>query len=93
MLIRRRCLTLVHHRIWIFQAFFRSELGNHKDAAHELYNNALDVLHWGREIWANVPKEDRGVIFERSFIRGVKRLKLLNMHKVWPVIELPRAIK
>ncbi|KAH6916700.1 hypothetical protein BKA70DRAFT_1250302 [Coprinopsis sp. MPI-PUGE-AT-0042] len=68
-------------RIWIFQAYFRSELANHREVAHDLYNNALGVLQWGREIWADVPKEDRGAVFERSFIRGVKRLKMLNMHK------------
>ncbi|EAU92339.1 hypothetical protein CC1G_00558 [Coprinopsis cinerea okayama7 len=68
-------------RTWIFTAYFRSELAGHRHAAHELYLNALNVLQWGREQWPDVPKNERGAVFERSFIRGVKRLKMLNMHK------------
>jgi len=40
----------------------------------EFYKRTLDVLEWGRRTYPNVPSEDRGVIFEGSFIRGVRRL-------------------
>lgn len=68
-------------RVWVFQAFFRSQLVGHTDFAHEALTRALDFLEWGRKQFANVPKEDRGAIFERSWIRGVKKAHLNLMHQ------------
>jgi len=42
----------------------------------------VDVLDWGRRIWQNVSVDDRGVVFELSFIRGDKRQRLIFMHQV-----------
>ena len=48
----------------------------------EYYRNAVEVLEWGARIWKDLPKSDRGAIFEPSFIRGVKRLHLKSQMKV-----------
>jgi len=29
-----------------------------------------------------VPKEDRGVVFEKTFIRAIKKVRLENLHQV-----------
>ncbi|KAF5332529.1 hypothetical protein D9611_005121 [Ephemerocybe angulata] len=68
-------------RIWIFQAYFRSQLLGHHDYANEMYARAQEFLEWGRKQWPNASREQRGSIFETSFIRGVKRLRLESMHR------------
>lgn len=50
--------------------------------AVELCSQTLQVLEWGLQLWMNVPKESRGVIFERGFIRTIRRLKLEARMKV-----------
>ncbi|KAF5332752.1 hypothetical protein D9611_005139 [Ephemerocybe angulata] len=69
-------------RIWLFQANFRAHMFGQRDFAHEMYTNALDILEWGRKTWPNVPAEERGSMFEMSFIQGVKKAALLNMHSI-----------
>ncbi|RXW19116.1 hypothetical protein EST38_g6722 [Candolleomyces aberdarensis] len=68
-------------RIWIFTAWLRSQFAGHFDFAHEMLMNALDVLEWGRNQWPDVSKDDRGTIFEKNFIRGVKLMLLEAMHE------------
>lgn len=48
----------------------------------EYHSRALEVLEWGERTWQNVPTEQRGVIFSKTFIRGVRRMKLTSMHTV-----------
>ena len=50
--------------------------------AFEIFACAIEVLEWGRQIWNDISVEHRGVIFEPSFIRGVRRLQLSCMHEV-----------
>jgi stress-induced-phosphoprotein 1 len=47
-----------------------------------MFMNAVDVLEWGRNQWPDVSKDDRGAIFEKSFIRGAKSMFLEAMHEV-----------
>ncbi|RXW11343.1 hypothetical protein EST38_g14512 [Candolleomyces aberdarensis] len=67
-------------RIWIFNAFFWSQMLGHHNFAREMYTNTLEVLAWGRRQWPNVRREDRGSIFDNRFIRGVKKFQLEAMH-------------
>lgn len=48
----------------------------------EYYSRITDVLEWGARIWANVDVVERGVVFEKTFIRGVNRMKLSAMYTV-----------
>ena len=49
--------------------------GDPRKAVH-YYNEALQVLEWGKQVWRNASKQDRGTIFEDTFLRGVKSLRL-----------------
>lgn len=48
----------------------------------EFISHALEVLEWGRKTWKNVSREDRGSIFEDTFIRGVRSLHIDAFMKV-----------
>jgi len=50
-------------------------MGDHI-AGVEFLRRALDVLEWGSREWKDVPYSDCGVVFELTFIRGVRRLYL-----------------
>ncbi|KAJ6601431.1 hypothetical protein DFH09DRAFT_563402 [Mycena vulgaris] len=72
----RRALS-VTVRAWIMRGFLDSNVGA-LTRGLEFYQRILDLLEWGRRTWPNVPSEarDRGVIFEPSFVRGIRRLHL-----------------
>ncbi|KAJ7024756.1 hypothetical protein C8F04DRAFT_1130473 [Mycena alexandri] len=61
-------------RAWIMRATFESGLRRNHHVAAELYKNALDVLHKLKEHWILESRENRGTVFEQSFIFGVKHL-------------------
>lgn len=66
------------------RGFLENGLSDNLDASLEFYNSAVEVLEWGRQVWRNEPKENRGVVFERTFLRGVKSLRLEALAKVRP---------
>ncbi|KAJ7687386.1 hypothetical protein B0H17DRAFT_687044 [Mycena rosella] len=70
----RRALS-VTVRAWMIRGFLDSQMGA-RTSGVEFYLRALDLLEWGRRTWPNVPAEDRGIIFEPSFVRGIRRLHL-----------------
>ena len=51
-------------------------------AAMEYFSQAIGVLQWGRNVWQKVPREQKGEIFDNTFLRGVKRLFLSAFVKV-----------
>ncbi|KAJ7750192.1 hypothetical protein B0H16DRAFT_1887816 [Mycena metata] len=78
--VRRALATTL--RIWLLKGFFDSNTGA-LNGGVEFYKRILDVLEWGRRTYPNVPSEERGVIFEGSFVRGVRRLYIpavLSLH-------------
>ncbi|KAJ6623062.1 hypothetical protein B0H10DRAFT_2213760 [Mycena sp. CBHHK59/15] len=62
----RRALS-VTIRGWMMKGFIDDNMGVASGGV-EFYKRIIDVLEWGRRTWANVPSEDRGVIFEDSFL-------------------------
>lgn len=68
-------------RCWIMRGFYEGALGD-ASAAVEYLQRALDVLEWGSNKWKDVSQDDRGVIFELSFIRGVRKM---YMEALWEV--------
>lgn len=64
------------------QAHVEAGLQRRHELAVERYDKALAILKWGREHWKDVPKEDRGTIFEDSFVRGVRDLRLESYMEV-----------
>ncbi|KAJ7094285.1 hypothetical protein C8R44DRAFT_383893 [Mycena epipterygia] len=61
-------------RGWIMKAFMEADLRHTYDVAIELYKCCLDVLRSLRESWIAIPLEDRGVVFEESFVFGIQHL-------------------
>jgi len=57
---------------WFMKAFMCVSTHQYVTAV-ELYHRAVNILEWGRQKWKNVHSDDRGTIFEPTYIRGVKR--------------------
>lgn len=51
-------------------------LTNKPDNGVQFLKRAVDLLEWGRNVWKNVHKDDRGAIFQDTFLRGVRSLHL-----------------
>jgi hypothetical protein len=47
-----------------------------------MYRQALEVLQWGRKEWKDVPTDDRGSMFELTYIRAVKRMYVTALIEV-----------
>ena len=74
--------SLITYRGWIMRAFMEGNMRANRQAEKEFLLQALDVLEWGRQIWHNIPSDDRGTIFELTFLRGVKNMYLHALMEV-----------
>lgn len=54
----------------------------------EFLSRAIEVLEWGRTAWKNVPVDDRGVIFEDTFIHGLRAMHLEALMEVRLLLAL-----
>ncbi|VDB94318.1 unnamed protein product [Peniophora sp. CBMAI 1063] len=68
-------------RAGIIDAFMMGKAGRVFDKAVERYDKVLTILEWGKNEWHGVPDEERGVVFNDTFIRGVKMLRLQAYHQ------------
>ncbi|KAJ7168556.1 hypothetical protein C8R46DRAFT_1092029 [Mycena filopes] len=75
-------------RGWIFHAAVETSLNQRHDIAATLYKNCLDVLSSLREPWASATPQERGIIFESSFIFGIRRNYLDALMKSEPPLEV-----
>ena len=64
------------------RAFMQSNLTPDIEAALDFYTSAIEVLSWGIDLWKDVPNSEKGSIFQPSFLRGVKCLRLDAMLQV-----------
>ncbi|KAJ7745656.1 hypothetical protein B0H16DRAFT_1557739 [Mycena metata] len=71
----RRALSITV-RGWILRAVIEAGVNQRHDIAVTLYKNCLDVLYSLRATWISATSRDRGVIFENSFIFGIRRIYL-----------------
>ncbi|KAF5385060.1 hypothetical protein D9615_001095 [Tricholomella constricta] len=62
-------------RGWIMRGFLDSSF-NLPGSSPEFLQYAIDVIEWGARMWKNVPRKDRGTIFDPTFLCGVKSLYL-----------------
>lgn len=67
---------------YIMRGFMETGLRGRADVGVEFIGKAIEIIEWGRQVWRNVRKEDRGVIFEETFLRGVQSLHLETFMKV-----------
>lgn len=63
-------------RAWFLRAYFADRSGQSKTVALQYYNSIVDVLEWGATTWHDVPTSDRGVIFLKTFVRAIRRIRL-----------------
>ncbi|KAG2059298.1 hypothetical protein BDR06DRAFT_987265 [Suillus hirtellus] len=63
-------------RTWIMRGMLDGHLRNKPDTGVQFLKRAVDLLEWGRNVWKNVHKDDRGAIFQDTFLRGVRSLHL-----------------
>ncbi|KII85136.1 hypothetical protein PLICRDRAFT_126507 [Plicaturopsis crispa FD-325 SS-3] len=66
-------------RVSITKGFFEHEPFPMPNETAVYLHWALDVLEWGRKAWKDVPRADKGDMFEPFFIQAVKRLHLLAL--------------
>ncbi|KAF9068934.1 hypothetical protein BDP27DRAFT_1447972 [Rhodocollybia butyracea] len=71
-----RPVLSVHVRHSIMMAFLTHKVTSNYVFGIELVRNALNFLTWGRKVWKNVPRDNRGTIFDIPFRRGVWNLYL-----------------
>ena len=64
------------------RAIFDSQLKQAPQIAVERLKETLELLHWGRQIWRDVSKDDKGVVFESTFVTGVKSIYLETLMAV-----------
>ena len=62
--------------------------GNHI-IREEFYRRAMDIIEWGRSMWKDVSREDRGSIFEETFLRGLRAMHIEAFMQVRMFIALP----
>ncbi|KAH6916702.1 hypothetical protein BKA70DRAFT_1250303 [Coprinopsis sp. MPI-PUGE-AT-0042] len=89
--LRLAFATTVRLRIWHAFILARTQAEGHEENAHEAYSQAIELLEWGRQRWDAVDREERGPVFEKTFIRGAKRLKLQHMAKVLDESDIDNA--
>jgi hypothetical protein len=67
---------------WFINAYVSSNITQQYDGAVELYRHAVEILQWGRQEWKDVPLEDKGSMFELTYIRAVKRMYMNTIIEV-----------
>ncbi|RDX56274.1 hypothetical protein OH76DRAFT_1519389 [Lentinus brumalis] len=61
---------------WVMRGFVEDRLKGNASTALEYYTSALEVLQWGSRVFADVDDEQRGTVFQPTFIRSVKCFRL-----------------
>ena len=64
------------HSAWIMRGFIEDRLTGAIETALEFFTSALEVLEWGSRTFSHLEKEQRGGVFEPTFIRAVKSFRL-----------------
>ncbi|KAJ7466992.1 hypothetical protein FB451DRAFT_1483962 [Mycena latifolia] len=70
-------------RAWIMRAVMDAGLQQRHDVAVEFLKRALDVLRTLRESWALVPKDDRGAVFQKTFLFGIQNMYIHAMMQAY----------
>ena len=58
------------------RAFIEDRARKNSEVALKFYGWVLDVLQWGRRVWKDIPKSDRGAVFEDTYLIGVRGLQI-----------------
>lgn len=63
-------------RCLILRAFMEGSIRGLHSLELEFLNTVLDILEWGRKVFRDVPREERGTVFDLTFVRGVRNMHL-----------------
>lgn len=63
-------------RCLIMRAFMEGRFRGLRALELEFLITVLDILEWGREVFRDVPREERGTVFDLTFVRGVRNMHL-----------------
>lgn len=64
-------------RAYFMRGFLEGRLKRNHEAEYEFLERVLEILHWGNTgPWKSVSTTDKGVIFEKTFIRGIRVLHM-----------------
>ncbi|KAJ7442466.1 hypothetical protein FB451DRAFT_1568963 [Mycena latifolia] len=80
-------------RAWIMRAVLDSNLRQRHDVAVEFFKRALDVLRSLRESWILVPKDDRGAVFENTFLFGIQNLYIDSLMQSYALKPSPEFLE
>lgn len=67
---------LYYYRGWIAIACMGQLTGKSRDELFFWYDRACKVIELGRAEWPDVDREERGTIFDDTFLRGVQVRRL-----------------
>ncbi|THH15973.1 hypothetical protein EW146_g4601 [Bondarzewia mesenterica] len=70
-------------RCSILKAFNKDGHKKTDAASVRLYDKVLAIQRWGRQQWSDVPRDDRGTVFDDTFVRGVRALRLDAYMEAW----------
>ena len=73
------------------RAYLDANIKRNAETGLEFLKSALEVLAWGTERYRDVPNEDKGAIFQPTFIRGIKCMRLDMLMTVCCVISASSA--
>jgi hypothetical protein len=65
------------------QGFLQTSARRNYSTALQFIRNAHELLEWGRKLWKDIPREERGTIFDNTFFIGVKRLLMSTLMAVY----------
>ncbi|KAJ7081780.1 hypothetical protein B0H15DRAFT_853503 [Mycena belliarum] len=80
-------------RAWIMRAVIDSHLRQQHAAAVEFLKRGLDVLRSLRDSWILVPKTNRGVVFEQSFLFGLQNMYIEAMMQTYSLKPSPELLE
>ncbi|KAA1470553.1 hypothetical protein DENSPDRAFT_879794 [Dentipellis sp. KUC8613] len=70
-------------RGYIMRGFFEDGLRQNRAGAVEFIRNAVSLIEAARAAWPTVSKDDRGAVFEWTFLQGVRSMYLDVFHHAY----------
>jgi hypothetical protein len=70
------CSILTLTSGYIMHGFMEGNTHGNHTIEVEMLTRSIEILEWGQQEWSSVSKDDRGAIFEDTFIRGIRTMRL-----------------
>ncbi|KAJ7471541.1 hypothetical protein B0H11DRAFT_2040437 [Mycena galericulata] len=80
-------------RAWIMRGVMEGGLRQRHDVALEFYKRSLETLRGLRSEWLLEPKENRGVVFENTFMFGIQNLYIEAIMQCYALQRSPELLE